>query len=256
MRSALVIGHPGHELRVYRWLELARPHVFVLTDGSGRSGRSRLDSTAKLLTQVGAEPGRIYGRLTDLALYSAILNRDFDLFIGLAEELAETFLHGQFDCVAGDAAEGYNPAHDVCRLIINSAVEIANRVSGCEIANFDFLLVGRPNACSEPLLPKVTWLELEEDAFARKLAAAQAYSELEAEIAAGVTRMGTNAFRVECLRPVTDRAGSYSLAEDPPFYERYGEKQVAAGHYQRVIRYREHVFPLAEALERYLTEKD
>ena len=32
------------------------------------------------------------------------------------------------------------------------------------------------------------------------------------------------------------------------FYELYGEKLVAAGHYQKAIRYREHMLPLAEAI--------
>jgi hypothetical protein len=34
-RAALVIAHPGHELRALHWLRLSRPCVFVLTDGSG-----------------------------------------------------------------------------------------------------------------------------------------------------------------------------------------------------------------------------
>jgi hypothetical protein len=33
-----------------------------------------------------------------------------------------------------------------------------------------------------------------------------------------------------------------------PYYEEYGEKRVAEGKYGEVIRYREHVLPLAEAL--------
>lgn len=28
--AILLIGHPGHELRLHRWLELVRPMVFVL----------------------------------------------------------------------------------------------------------------------------------------------------------------------------------------------------------------------------------
>ena len=48
-KAALVISHPGHELCVHHWLETARPDVFVLTDGSGRSGISRLDSTTKII---------------------------------------------------------------------------------------------------------------------------------------------------------------------------------------------------------------
>ena len=35
---------------------------------------------------------------------------------------------------------------------------------------------------------------------------------------------------------------------ESPFYELYGEKLVAAGRYEKVIRYREHMLPLAEAI--------
>jgi hypothetical protein len=56
---------------------------------------------------------------------------------------------------------------------------------------------------------------------------------------------------VECLRPVSNSCGRYSLNEQP-FYERYGEKQVAAGFYTQVLRYREHMLPLAEGLRRYV----
>ena len=34
---------------------------------------------------------------------------------------------------------------------------------------------------------------------------------------------------------------------------RDGERQVAAGHYEQVLRYAEHIAPLAEALNRFIT---
>ena len=37
-----------------------------------------------------------------------------------------------------------------------------------------------------------------------------------------------------------------------PFYETHGEKQVIAGHYGEVIRYREHIEPLADALSAHV----
>src|SRR5688572_8495805 len=129
-RTALVISHPGHELMVHGWLETTRPLVFVFTDGSGRSNQSRLASTTKILNQAGAKCGRIYGRLTDAAAYAAILNHEFDLFVGLAGELCEAFAAERIDYVAGDAFEGYNPMHDVCRLVINTAVTVAKRLRG------------------------------------------------------------------------------------------------------------------------------
>lgn len=272
-RAALVVAHPGHELSVHGWLGLARPCVFVLTDGSGRDGRSRLKSTTEILSEAGAKPGGIYGRLADQAVYAALLSYNFDPLIRLVEELASTFLHEGVTYVAGDAVEGYNPTHDVCRLMIGAAVEMANRAGGRAIANFDFSLMGRQD-CLERLHDGAIRLDLDENAFARKIAAMQAYPELAAEVNAGLngtmletlrpfpdlaaeveaalSGVGINTFRTECLRPVENRAGSNGLAKEPPFYERYGEKQVALGHYRHVIRYREHVLPFAEALWHWL----
>jgi hypothetical protein len=68
-----------------------------------------------MLDRVNAEPGGIYGRFTDRALYAALMDGDLAPFVGLAEELAEAFARDHGDYVVGDAAEGYNPAHDACR---------------------------------------------------------------------------------------------------------------------------------------------
>src|SRR5258705_10886730 len=103
MRAALVIGHPGHELLVHGWLEVTHPLVFVFTDGSGRTNQSRLASTTRILNQVGAKCGSIYGRLTDSAAYAAILNHEFDFFANLTSELCEAFVVEHINYVAGDA---------------------------------------------------------------------------------------------------------------------------------------------------------
>ena len=150
-RAALVIAHPGHELRVHGWVELARPLAFVLTDGSGHTGQSRLTSTSRLLERAGAARGGIYGRLTDRALYAAILGGDVDLVAGLAGELAQALVDGEIDYVVGDALEGYNPGHDLCRVIIDAAAELAGR-AGQRVACLDFPLVGRPNECPPTLV--------------------------------------------------------------------------------------------------------
>jgi hypothetical protein len=249
-RTALVIGHPGHELLVYGWLEVMRPLVFVFTDGSGRSNQSRLASTTKVLNRTGAKCGSIYGRLTDAAAYAAILNHEFDLFVGLARELCGAFVAERIDYVAGDAFEGYNPMHDVCRLVINAAVTVATRARGHGVENFEFSLIGQPASCHEPRPADGIRRLLDEAAFARKMAAAKEYAELAGEVDATLDRASIDAFRVECLRPVDPVNVEYSCHQ-PPFYEQYGEKQVAAGYYHRVLRYNEHIAPLAEALRRY-----
>ena len=251
-RAALVVGHPGHELLVHGWLERVRPRVFVFTDGSAAANQSRLDSTSRILDRTGAERGSIYGRFTDRTGYSAILNHDFDYFIALAGELAEALVTERIDYVAGDASEGYNPMHDVCRSVINAAVELAGRTSGRRIANYEFSLIGQPIVPPEKLRGGEIRLQLEDDEFSRKIAAAKEYGELAGEVSAALSRTSVDAFRVECLSPVADGCGdNRRWGEGPPFYEQHGEQQVAAGLYRRVLRYDEHIAPLNEALRRY-----
>jgi hypothetical protein len=225
-------------------MEAAKPPVSVLTDGSGSGGEARLESTTRVLAGAGARPGSVYGVMSDRAIYSAILDHDFARFTGLADQLAAEFAATGADCVVADAVEGYNPSHDVCRLVVNAAV----RLLGREVACYEFLLVGAPDDCPAGLRERALWLELDEAALARKLAAARSYAELAGEVEAALARFGVAPFRTECLRPVdlTQRYG-WDPAEIPA-YETYGEQRVAEGTYQRVLRFREHVQPLADAL--------
>src|ERR1700747_1207305 len=94
-RAALLIAHPGHELRVFHWLEIARPLVLVLTDGSGHTNISRLSSTTKNLDATCSTAGPVYGKFTDPQIYAAILNSDSEVFIEVMHQLARSFIeHG------------------------------------------------------------------------------------------------------------------------------------------------------------------
>ncbi len=248
-RAALVVAHPSHELRLYRWLELARPGVFVLTDGSGRVGQSRLGATTRLLADVGATPGTIYGRMTDAESYAAMLRKDVNLFVGLAVELAEAFERGRIDYVAGDAVEGYNSTHDVCRLVINAAVALVNKTRSNQIANFDFPVVGKPDDCPPDMRSQAIQVWLDGEMLERKLTVARCYHlSVASEVEKAVNEIGIDAFRTEWLRPIANGRSSNSASEDVPFYEAHGANQVAAGHYTSVVSYREHIAPIADAL--------
>jgi hypothetical protein len=192
-------------------------------------------------------------------------------FFELIDAIASLLVREEIDCVAGDAEEGYNPAHDICRLLINAAVTVANG-SRQEIKNFDFTLIAPPTACSSALHSRAITLQLDERALARKLATAHNYPELQAEVAAALSGAGSvglrqhpdlanrtttgfatgtaDQFAFECLRPADAKPMSRERAT--PFYELYGERQVAAGHYTRVLRYREHILPLADAIDSHV----
>ncbi|HEV7681259.1 MAG TPA: hypothetical protein VGO68_03990 [Pyrinomonadaceae bacterium] len=175
-RAALVVAHPSHELRVHGWMQTTRPLVFVLTDGSGRTGEPRMEATSKVLTDLGAQSGSIYGRFTDREIYDAFLKGDFQLFIELAKQLADAFSRHRIQFVVADAAEGYSPTHDACRLLTDAAVEIVRRKHKRQIANFDVAVVGPPDECPEQNREQAIWLHLDDEAFARKFATARSYS--------------------------------------------------------------------------------
>lgn len=240
-----MVAHPGHELRVHGWLESVRPVVFVLTDGSGR-GAPRLDSTTRLLAAAGATPGSIYGRFSDRDLYFALLGGETEIFVALAAELAEAIREIGVETVAGDALEGFNPSHDLCRLVVNAAVARLAR-DGRRLLNLQFPLEEHPAGDGLDVPVEPPSLYLDDPAFERKLAAARAYPEMAGEVEAALARFGPIAFRHEHLAPARSIPVE-KLYEEMPFFERHGERRVAEGHYKKVLRGRKHLRPIAAAL--------
>jgi hypothetical protein len=242
--AALVVAHPGHELRVHGWLERQRPVVWVLTDGSGHADRGRLASTERLLRQAGARVGAFFGRLSDRSAYSLIMSGDVTALAGLVEELAETLAVEKVDYVAGDAWEGFNPVHDLCRLVIDAAVLVARR-GGRPVDDFEFPLEAGPDWQGGG--EAISW-ELDDDALARKLSAARGYPELADEVERALRAHGAEAFRRERLHRVVPLETLVERCNGKPAYERFGEERVAAGHYSSVLRHERHFAPLMAAL--------
>lgn len=233
-RSPLAFfAHPGHELLIHGWVQQTKPRVCVLTDGSGPSLTSRLESTEEVLRAIGASPGGIFGRLTDLEAYAAILDGDAALFTSIAEELAQDL--AGISVVVADACEGYNPVHDLCRLIAGSACSVAG------VPYYESPVAHAPSSFADARI------ELDEQAFRDKMTAARAYSRLRGDMDDHLARYGEDAFRVETFRRVDDWTAIGWSAGEKPYYETFGEQRVAAGRYERAIRYEEHMRPLCDA---------
>lgn len=243
-----MIAHPGHELRIHHWLECARPVAFVLTDGSGHTDHPRLASTSIVLERSGARRGTIYGAMSDRKLYQAILGGERDVFVRLVDKLAFALQREGVTYVVGDAAEGVNPGHDVCRLLLNAALLRIEEASGYRIRNMEYPVEGPPHECPAEDRTDAIILTLDDEAYTRKLEAARAYPEMAAEIERVLAIHNADAFRIECIRPVHYGLDVGHRFSHPCIYEWYGEKQVAAGIYSEVIRFRDHVAPLAEHL--------
>jgi hypothetical protein len=222
--------------------------TFVLTDGSGHTDHSRLASTTAVLERAGASRGAIYGAMSDRQLYRAVLAGERDLFTRLVDELASALLQAGVTYVVGDAAEGVNPGHDVCRLVLNAALLRIEQTTGRRLKNLEYPVEGPPDECPAEDRADAIFLTLDDEAFARKMEAVRAYPEMAREMERVLKIYTTDVFRIECLRPVRYGLDVGHRFQHPCVYERYGEKQVAAGIYREVLRFHEHVAPLAAHL--------
>lgn len=236
VKALLIVAHPGHELRIFHWLELARPIVSILTDGSGGDKASRTGYSEATLAAAGAVPGPVFGTMPDQAWYRAILERDVALFRQVVEAIVAPAA-GEAACtVVSDAADGYNPVHDLTSAV-GRAVAVRLEAAGVKVRRMASAAVpGVKGDVAERL-------DLDEVACARKLAAVRAYQPLAEEarriLAADPASLAHETF-------VED---DFDWPEDfRPQWETFGADRVDAGRYRTLITYRDHVRPIARAL--------
>ena len=138
-RTALAVAHPGHELRLAKWVELARPTVFILTSGS-RSGadRSRVDASARLAETLGARVGGVFGGRLDRDVYGWIMDGKAKPFLALADELATAFVRAEIDTVVTDGWQLYNVVHDLWHLTVRLASAMAASQLGRRVDCLDY----------------------------------------------------------------------------------------------------------------------
>jgi hypothetical protein len=247
-RALLLVAHPGHELLLQGWMSHTKPLVNVMTDGSGHQAAPRIGRTLELLREIGVQPGSLFGRLTDREAYGMILTRDAARLLALAAELAAVIETCHPEMLVTDASEGYNPVHDLCRLIGGAAIEM----SGKAMKHYEYSVVRHP--WQEPMTGHgdVTFFDLDDHAYAAKMERAWRYGSQLHDVDEQLLRHGAEAFRREALRVVTDWR-VFGGAEQP-LYERLGEERVAAHRYERVIREKD-ILSLRDAVCNALDER-
>jgi hypothetical protein len=244
--TVLFIGHPGHELRVFHWLECTRPLVAVITDGSGGASADRIASTLRVLETVGARPlDSCIGFCSDRRAYEALLARDAEFFAGMLSSIEAALGGRPIACVASDAIEHFNPTHDVCCLLASKLADRCGRAHGHPVGHLVFPLDAGPSAGSEPAIVD---LRLDDEALARKLGSACGYRELREEVDAALRAFGAEAFRRECLWHAGEPFEQVDAHGTIPYYERVGRDRQGAGRYSEVITLDGHVRPVARAL--------
>jgi hypothetical protein len=233
---ALIVAHPGHELQLFNWMERERPHVFILSDGSGGTQGSRLGYSVTAIRAAGATMIEGSGQRSDREWYAAILAGDISAFAKTADAIAAAALTAHAPLVVSDAADGYNPLHDLCQAIASAVVARISRNTKPPT----FLV--SPVTSNAIGTRSIEW-KLENEAAQRKHLAVSAYTPLAQEatrlLAEAPDALSTERFLV----PTFDWPESWT-----PEWEAFGHRRVNEGRFAAPITYRNHVLPIAKAL--------
>ena len=245
--TALAISHPGHELRLMKWIEATRPAVFILTSGS-RSGtsRSRVQASRDLAQELGATPAEVFGRHLDRDVYEWILAGDAAPFLALADELAESFVTRNIGRVVTDSWQLYNVVHDLWRLTVEVAAGTAGARLGRAVEVLDYPVVPPSMVIPQPG-PERLRLDLSPGEVARKLALARAFPEIGEDVTELLAHGGEAVLARETLHDLRPFRELAPRPGETPLYEQFGEARVAAGLYGSVLRWR-HVEPIVMTL--------
>lgn len=246
MKTALIIGHPGHELRAFAFMKKYKPDVYILTDGSGSKNESRLYQSIKIINSLGAKYIDLVKVFKDKDLYDIILNQNLHEFESYRNDLVKVVTENNYDMIVGDALEGFNPTHDICRYLINGIVfGLENPSRQNKILNYDLILDAAPNNVSSNQNQKGLSIELSEEEFEMKYAAAMDYPELKFEVEYAIQEYGKEVFGWESFGFVNNYLEIKNWDSEKPYYEEFGEKRVKEGAYKNIITFENHIKPIA-----------
>jgi len=254
-RLGLAVAHPGHELRLTRWIERRRPTVFILTSGS-RNGmdRSRVDASRRLLGTLGAQAGDLFGQYLDRDVYAWIMAGETSKFANLARQLADHIVDQRLDAVVTDAWQLYNVTHDLWHLVTRAAVGLASERLGRRVACFDYA-VAPPALALRSMGETHEFRRLDDAEVRRKQAMADAFPAIAQDVAE-VLEVGGPAFiATESLHLPRPMPELLPRPGETPLYERFGEMRVQAGLYDSVLRWR-HAAPIAAELAAMFQDQD
>ena len=81
----------------------------------------------------------MFGPLTDREAYAALMAADATPFVTCVNALADTLLTEGVRAVLVDAAEGYNPVHDVCHTAMTPIATASTTIARAGVAIRDIV---------------------------------------------------------------------------------------------------------------------
>jgi hypothetical protein len=252
LKTALVIAHPGHELRLYDWLHASRPDVHILTNGSRASTtRARREASAALISSSGGALRDVWQGVLDTELYACIIEQRHGPFLDWTQRLADDLVQREIDLVVTDAWQYYNIAHDLTHLMARVAAAEASARLGRKIDVLDCQVAPAALAPTAPNVPLYCAKRLSAAEAEAKRAASHLYPGVEIEVSDIETHEAELAYTLERLFEPAPIALLRAPPTAKPAYEVYGEARVASGLYKSVLRWSNAATLIDTLCERY-----
>jgi hypothetical protein len=244
-----VFGHPSHEVAIYGLLRRHRPHVVVITDGSGPKRRAQSRAG---LAAIGLADRATYLGFSESAFYAALLDRDAAVFRRVADAVRDVVIPLAPSAVLCDAVEFYNPVHDTTRPVVERALRGLPAAAAWEVP-LVYQLPGPDEAYEVQRVPparvalrrryELTPEETDAKAHARDAL----YPNLREQAGPELLRIPRAHLAVEEIAAFGDEPEPETCGRALR-YERRARRLLAEGSIDRAITWREHVLPTVAAL--------
>ena len=256
-RVAMVFAHPAHELFASGIIQRVQPHILYITraDGAGCDGREEMARVA--LKEFGFHGTVTFLGVSEKEVHRRILTADLTYFLQLRDRVSDWLSDIGPDVILTDAFEWYNSLHDLCPLLVDSALQSLQLGSGACAARYELSLA--IHSLAEPPLPS------SESDGATAAPLCHSLSPHEATIKQSVMQvlgrqddsLGSivNGWDLKrCQQEFYQRVPAdrdYRTAPkcgDWQTYDQHGKQRVKQGRYSQAILFKDHFVPLAEAL--------
>lgn len=235
-QNILILAHPGHELRIHHWLELNKPRVYFLTDGSGGREVSRTHCSRTIVEATGSTCGAVFGEIADKTWYSAFRDQNISFFRSVLDRIERDIPHARTIRIVADAVDGYNPVHDLASAMgLALQKKLTQRGVKARLAFSAAVPSARGDLVEE--------ISLDEAARARKLQAVKEYTPLAEEVQRILEQDATALDREYIIDQNTDWRGFAT-----PTWESIGRERVLAGTYESCLTVEEHFQPVVQSL--------
>ncbi len=257
----MVFSHHPHEIFATGMLLEYRPDLLFL---SHAHGYKKLEVQAKAgLDAIGFQGTVQFLEVSERVAYERLLESDFEWFRSMRDQVVEWLLRVRPTAVFSDAFECYNPIHDLCSLMVDSALKTIKPNSGFVTPQrFEFPLAfgAKPgaiiSASSDPEHRVIAHELTDEQIFMKRKRCGLLIrdvppdanvSDHPAKIVAG---LHPDLFRREFFAPLPQDRNYWTAPPAGPWktYDEHGRERVAAGRFARALTFAEHFAPMARSL--------